>query len=158
RAGAPCLGILAPSESREKASVRMTERKTSGATQPEPPSILRRLIVLGSAVYAAALAGPAAAFLVSGGGRDEKAGGRARWIRVARLAELGGDEPKRVPVISDERDAFTVTKDELLGSVWLIRNGDTVVAFSATCPHLGCSVDLGTDKKSFACPCHTSRF
>jgi menaquinol-cytochrome c reductase iron-sulfur subunit len=49
-----------------------------------------------------------------------------------------------------------------LGSVWLVRRGDTVLAFSSVCPHLGCSVNaVGvTEGKpgGFACPCHTSAF
>ena len=43
-----------------------------------------------------------------------------------------------------------------LGAVWLVRHGDAVTAFSATCPHLGCSVDAA--QEGFACPCHGSAF
>src|SRR5262249_61672744 len=71
---------------------------------------------------------------------------------------LADGEHSRFAVIGDQRDAFTVTRDHMLGSVWVMRKGDTVRAFSATCPHLGCSVDLNADKKSFGCPCHASRF
>jgi menaquinol-cytochrome c reductase iron-sulfur subunit len=123
----------------------------------DPPrrGALRSLVTLGTVAYAGALAAPAAAFLAGAAGGS---GGGQRWLRVAALADLPNGQPHRVKVVGNERDAFTVTRDELLGSVWLIREGDRVRALSATCPHLGCAVDLSADRKSFGCPCHTSRF
>ena len=35
---------------------------------------------------------------------------------------------------------------------------DSLKAFSAVCPHLGCIVHWNNDEKSFDCPCHGSRF
>lgn len=35
---------------------------------------------------------------------------------------------------------------------------NTLKAFSAVCPHLGCIVQWNRDEKSFDCPCHGSRF
>jgi glycine/D-amino acid oxidase-like deaminating enzyme/nitrite reductase/ring-hydroxylating ferredoxin subunit len=35
---------------------------------------------------------------------------------------------------------------------------NTLKAFSAVCPHLGCIVQWNSDEKSFDCPCHGSRF
>lgn len=35
---------------------------------------------------------------------------------------------------------------------------NTLKAFSAVCPHLGCIVNWNSDEKSFDCPCHGSRF
>ncbi|AXB58068.1 FAD-dependent oxidoreductase [Flavobacterium fluviale] len=35
---------------------------------------------------------------------------------------------------------------------------NTLRAFSAVCPHLGCIVQWNNDEKSFDCPCHGSRF
>jgi cytochrome b6-f complex iron-sulfur subunit/menaquinol-cytochrome c reductase iron-sulfur subunit len=115
---------------------------------------LGALVVVGSSAYGAALAVPALGYLrVPAGG----AGGE-RWIRVARFEALPEATPTRAPVIGDERDAFTVSRGQMLGSVWLTRRGGAVTALSAECPHLGCAVDVGGDGKSFGCPCHTSRF
>jgi len=61
-------------------------------------------------------------------------------------------------VIADEKDAYTITRDQLLGSLWLTRKGDEVKAMSAVCPHLGCSIDINADKQSYFCPCHVSKF
>jgi cytochrome b6-f complex iron-sulfur subunit/menaquinol-cytochrome c reductase iron-sulfur subunit len=113
-------------------------------------------VTLGGLAYAGALAAPAACFLASAS--QGKGASNARWIKVGRLAELSEGVPTRVAVIGDERDAFTVTPNEMLGSVWLMRRGDEIKALSATCPHLGCSVDLNAEKKSFGCPCHASKF
>lgn len=117
---------------------------------------LRVLVTLGGLVYAGAIAVPAASFLaapIPAGGT-----GTARWFRVGRLADLPEGEPRRWQVIGDERDAFTVTRNQMLGSVWVMRTGNAVQVLSATCPHLGCSVDITADKKSFGCPCHASKF
>ena len=120
------------------------------------PSASRRLVILGGLAYAGALAVPAAWFL---GASSEGTGTfGARWIRVARLAEIAEGAPRRLQIIADQRDAFTLTRAELLGSIWVHRAGDAVRALSAVCPHLGCSIDLAPDHQSFACPCHASRF
>jgi menaquinol-cytochrome c reductase iron-sulfur subunit len=116
---------------------------------------LKALAAASGAIYTGALIVPAARMLApsSSGGA-----GKARWIRVGRLTDVKPDEPKRVVVIADERDAYTVTRDQLLGSLWLVRKGDQVTALSAVCPHLGCSIDLHADKQSYSCPCHVSKF
>ena len=114
---------------------------------------LKALAAASGAIYAGAIIVPAARMLApsSSGGA-----GKARWIRVGRLTDVKPNEPKRVVVIADERDAYTVTRDQLLGSLWLVRKGDQVTALSAVCPHLGCSIDLHADKQCYSCPCHVS--
>ena len=42
--------------------------------------------------------------------------------------------------------------------LFIIRKGNSFRAVSAICTHLGCTVNLGGDGLSFACPCHGSRF
>jgi Rieske Fe-S protein len=120
--------------------------------------------VLGAAVGACALgvvaAGPTLALVVSPLGA--RASGAARWIKATKLDQLKEGEPRRIAIVSDRRDAWTVERNVELGSVWLVRHADKVVAFSAVCPHLGCSVNAvvsptGTGE-GFACPCHTSAF
>lgn len=124
-----------------------------GTTDPGRRRALEMLVAAGSAVYAGALAVPASKFLEAPSGTSG-----ARWLRVARLDELKEDAPARLQLRGEVRDAFTVTADVTLGSVWLRRRGGEVLALSAECPHLGCAVDLTAGGASFGCPCHTSRF
>jgi Rieske Fe-S protein len=111
-------------------------------------------VIAGSCAIAAAAALPAAAFVVAPLG-DKREGGR--WVRLLRLDVLKENEPRRVAVVSDRKDAWTLEKGVELGSVWVVRHGDKVTAFSAVCPHLGCSVNAQPDG-GFSCPCHTSAF
>jgi menaquinol-cytochrome c reductase iron-sulfur subunit len=78
------------------------------------------------------------------------------FVRVALLDALPEGRPVRASVVAERMDAWTRQPAAPLGAVWLVRRGDAVAAFSATCPHLGCSVDGGAN--GFACPCHGSAF
>lgn len=42
--------------------------------------------------------------------------------------------------------------------VWLVSDGQRLVALSATCTHTGCSTAWDADKSQYVCPCHKSRF
>lgn len=133
---------------------------------PSPPSdgealtsrrALTLAVVVGGCAIAAATAIPAAAFVAAPVG-SKGAGGR--WVRTLRLDQLAEGEPKRVAIVDDRRDAWTIERGVELGSVWLVRHGDQVSAFSSVCPHLGCSVSVASSpaRAGFACPCHTSAF
>ncbi len=78
-------------------------------------------------------------------------------MRTIKLSELHEGKPKRVAIVSDQRDAWKVERAAQLGSVWLVRKGDLVVALSVACPHLGCSIGLDPGG-AFLCPCHDSSF
>lgn len=77
---------------------------------------------------------------------------------LAKLSDLQEVIPKVFPVLGKVKDAWVQYPEEPVGSVWLVRKGEAVNAFSAECPHLGCAVSLGPDGNSFFCPCHTSAF
>ncbi|MBX3187007.1 MAG: Rieske (2Fe-2S) protein [Labilithrix sp.] len=133
-------------------------RATDGSA-PKPQETSRRALTLaicaGTCAIAAASAIPAAAFVAAPLGAGA---GSGRWVRTVKLGELTPGQAKRVAIVSDRRDAWTVERGVELGSVWLLRNGDDVTAFSAVCPHLGCSVNAAPEAGGFACPCHTSAF
>ena len=138
-------------------------KPADGAVAPAPEAprrgALKTLAVVGGCAYAGALIVPSLPFLAStpkGPRPEEEIEGR--WLRVAKLDRLEEGKPARVKLKGDQRDAFTVTKDQTIGSVWLTKLGETVSALSAECPHLGCSIDLRPSGEAFSCPCHTSDF
>jgi Rieske Fe-S protein len=81
----------------------------------------------------------------------------APWVDVAGEREVRSDAPIKGTVRVPVRDGFFTTLVEI-GAVWLRRGwSGSIVALSATCPHLGCGI--GADAKGgFVCPCHDSRF
>ncbi len=82
-------------------------------------------------------------------------------IDVAGVADIvAGAAPVRLPIIaSGVRDAWNRLEDVAVGSCWLQKDeAGTVKAFSAVCPHLGCSVDFSQASNDFRCPCHNSAF
>jgi menaquinol-cytochrome c reductase iron-sulfur subunit len=119
----------------------------------------RRALIMAAAAGTCAIAvgagAPAAALVLA----PLRAGtSNGRWVKTLRVDQLRENEPKRVAIVSDRRDAWTVEKNVELGSVWLVKRGDEVLALSAVCPHLGCSINATAANDAFACPCHTSAF
>lgn len=124
------------------------------ATSPGRRRFLTIAAGAGACAIGAAVGVPAAAFVAA---PISAPGGAGAWVKTIRVDQLHEGEPKRVAIVADRRDAWTIEKDVELGSVWLVKRGDAIHAFSAVCPHLGCSVNA-TPEGSFACPCHTSAF
>jgi len=118
--------------------------------------VLELLVGAGGVALACAAAAPPVAYVLAPGA--ERGGGGARWIRTVRLDALDEGVPRRVAVVADRRAAWVTEKAVELGSVWLVRRGETVRALSAECPHLGCTIASATDGAGFACPCHDSYF
>lgn len=116
------------------------------------------LTVAGGAAFGCALAVPAAYF-VTAPAAAVGAGGApgGTWVKTVPLAALAESVPRKVAIVADQHDAWTISKDVDLGAVWLVRKGNDVHAWSVVCPHLGCSINAEADG-SFGCPCHTSAF
>ena len=85
----------------------------------------------------------------------------ARFVPVADLSAIPADGvPRRFPVVTDRKDAWTGYAAEPVGAVWLRREAGSAVgqALSATCPHAGCAVEMAAGGSCFRCPCHNSEF
>jgi Rieske Fe-S protein len=105
------------------------------------------------AAFAATLGVPALLYLLDPRHRKPPAGD---FRPVAKLSELKEGEPAAFTIREVRRDAWTIHPNDIVGRVWLIRRGGQVSAFTVTCPHLGCSINLEGDR--FVCPCHNGTF
>lgn len=82
-------------------------------------------------------------------------------VRVALLDQVPDDgKPYFFPVVSDRQDAWTRYEAQKVGAVYLVRQPGEAqpTAFTAKCPHAGCSIGYSAEEEKFKCPCHTSSF
>lgn len=85
----------------------------------------------------------------------------AAFLPITEIESVPDDGmPRQFPVISDRTDAWTGFAAEPIGAVYLRREAgsETVEAFTATCPHAGCFIELDKRDRCFRCPCHNSSF
>jgi len=87
-------------------------------------------------------------------------GGSNSPVRVTSLEALPDDGvPRRFEVVATKVDAWNKFTDLPVGAVYLRRLKEgRIEAFSATCPHAGCSVGFDASKGVYSCPCHQSTF
>ncbi len=80
------------------------------------------------------------------------------WMKVGEVRALG-KKPVALPVIGEQVDAWTRTKNKRLGTVWVSEGtSGKPVALTAECPHLGCRIGYDASRDLFLCPCHDSGF
>ncbi len=113
-------------------------------------ALSRRTVLRGSGVVAV---GAVAGFLLT------RRSDAARGTGTAVAANAYGPEPastgRTLASVDDIPDGGGLVLDDQ--HVVLVRSGDEVRAFSATCTHQGCTVDSVTDGV-ISCPCHGSTF
>ena len=66
--------------------------------------------------------------------------------------------PLQLKMLDDIVDAWNLFPNQEIGSIWIRKVGDQVIAFNTICPHLGCAVEHRAAKGDFYCPCHLSSF
>jgi cytochrome b6-f complex iron-sulfur subunit/menaquinol-cytochrome c reductase iron-sulfur subunit len=76
------------------------------------------------------------------------------WTDIGSLAEIPESQPVRRNVIVSQNAGWGRFSVERL--VWVIRRGNSLVVFSAVCPHLGCTVNARAE--GFVCACHSSKW
>ena len=89
-----------------------------------------------------------------------KGGDAQGFLPVTNLSDLPDDgTPLRFVLTADKIDAWNEFKDQTIGTVYLRKMpGNQIIAFTDTCPHLGCKVDFHESNRTFLCPCHASTF
>ncbi len=81
-------------------------------------------------------------------------------VKLTSLSSLPLNGPPRFfQVVTERRDAWTKFPANAIGAAFLRRVGEReVIAFNASCPHLGCAVEFRGERDAFYCPCHDSEF
>jgi menaquinol-cytochrome c reductase iron-sulfur subunit len=136
----------------------MNDVSEAPALSTEPPrrNLFRKTLAVVCGALALAIPGGAGlAVLLDPLRRQSRKG---TFLRVTTLGALPTDgTPRRFPVLADRTDAWSMEPQTRIGSVYLQRHADKVVAFNTHCPHLGCPIDA-IPGDGFGCPCHSSKF
>jgi Rieske Fe-S protein len=111
-------------------------------------TVSRRSALVGAGVT---LAGAVVGFLLARGSTAAKGATGAAANQYGPKA-AGGKRLAGLDAIPDGGGLVVDSAD-----VVLVRSGDAVKAFSATCTHQGCTVS-GVEDGAISCPCHGSRF
>ena len=76
----------------------------------------------------------------------------ANWADIGILKDIPDGKPTKRDVVIQQNSGWALFNS--LRSVWIVKRDQKTTVFSATCPHLGCTVDASAN--GFACPCHGS--
>ena len=143
----------------------MSDEVQASPTVDEPvfePNPRRRFMAVASSVIGGLLtlvpAGIGALFFMAPA--VKKRSGESAFIdtKVTLDALPEDGKPQLVTIVTDKVDAWSGFPDQPVGSIWLRRIGDQVIAFNTVCPHLGCAIEHRTAQNDFFCPCHASTF
>jgi len=100
----------------------------------------------------AVVAGPVAGFLAA----PLQHKGKKDWIAIAGFEDLPEQGAMEVNYAIRIADGYHVVDREY--SVYLRREGETVVCLDPACTHLGCRVTYQAEYDRFLCPCHGGVF
>jgi menaquinol-cytochrome c reductase iron-sulfur subunit len=146
----PSLGVAAPSPAVEGPSPRRTFLASLA-------TVVLATVALGTPLFAGL-----AMFLdplirrAKGGGEG---GGEGKFTRITTLDALPLDgSPVQFAIMEDKVDAWNREPNQPVGSIFLRRLANQVLAFNAVCPHAGCYVAYSVARATFRCPCHNSSF
>ncbi len=86
--------------------------------------------------------------------------GEGEFVPTPQKVDELTETPVRVDfTIKDRKDGWY--KSDVSNTAWVYKEGDTVIALSPVCKHLGCTVNWEGDakyKNEFFCPCHNGRY
>ena len=84
----------------------------------------------------------------------------ADYIATQYKADDLSETPVRVDyTIKDRKDGWY--ESDVSNTAWVYKDGETIIALSPVCKHLGCTVNWGGDVEhpsQFFCPCHAGRY
>ena len=155
----PADAESADDEGAQEPADAAAKQRPSGDAGEDPSR--RRFLKVGihglGAGVAAITAVPAVAFLTYPLGHATVSGSDA-FIPAGRADTFKPREPVKVDLYADRVDAWNRVLQVKVGSAWIVKEGDQLVAYTTVCPHLGCAVDWDVESARFKCPCHRSAF
>jgi menaquinol-cytochrome c reductase iron-sulfur subunit len=121
----------------------------------------RTLMGIGTLAIGAIIGGPMAftAFQFAVGNAIKKGGGEGgekKWIEIGSLNDFPDGTPVQKKISIETVDGWVKSSSD--EAVWVVRQGEKILTFTATCPHLGCKVNWVPDQSQYFCPCHNSYF
>ena len=127
----------------------LLEIRTGQPESPERRSFLGVVTALIGAAITAVLGGTIGRYAIAPALLTSDA---SEWTAVGLLEEIPNGGPvKRSVVVSQDSGWGRFNSQRL---VWVIRKGPQIKVFSASCPHLGCTIN--ETATGFICPCHGS--
>ena len=116
-------------------------------------NFMTKMIYGSIALISGAIAVPLAGFGVLPTFKKKEAG----WSELGSFDELPTNTPVMKHFMQTVKSGYYEEKVER--TIWIIKKEDkTMVAYSPSCPHLGCGYQWAEGEKSFKCPCHMSTF
>lgn len=109
-------------------------------------------IFIGSAI-GAVVGLPALAYLISPALKVQTS---EDWIPLGPLENYPEGVPTSFSFVRVKENGWEKTANSY--GVYVIRNGENVIAFSNICTHLSCRVTWKEDTQIFVCPCHDGHF
>lgn len=129
----------------------------SSTADPGRRTLLKLIGGASCAAGAAMIGVPVASAFLSPLGKDSVTGASGFLPTVSLdVIPTDGSAVSVAIVAPAPRDAWAVLPPTEVGTVYLKREGDGVVAMSTICPHLGCKVDVAP--VGFRCACHDTDF
>ncbi len=126
--------------------------------EPTPKSNGRRRFLSGAIVAMGSLigisvGGPAVAYLI-GPALQQKT---ENWVQLGTVNKVEPGTPTLFKTTIESQTGWIKAQEELAAYV-VTEDGQTFVALSNVCTHLGCRVRWIAEKQNFYCPCHNGVF
>jgi len=126
--------------------------------EPSTKSLGRRKfleVIIGAigGLMGAAVGVPAVAYIVGPALKKNT----ATWLRLGAVSKVEIGVPTLFKVTVESQAGWTKSQDELSAYV-LTEDGQTYIAMSNICTHLGCRSRWIPEQERFFCPCHNGIF
>ncbi|TPV95241.1 MAG: Rieske (2Fe-2S) protein [Myxococcales bacterium FL481] len=144
----------APSDAPERAAVASTNAED---TRSRRDFLKKATICTCSLGVAGATAAPGLALLGYPLSHATTTGGRG-FLPAGKPTRFVAGVPTKVELFDDTTDAWNRVEQVKVGSAWVLRRSNGLVALSTVCPHVGCGIEYDEQHDKFYCPCHRSYF